>query len=123
MTHPSHDQDLHEDLHEELEIALDKPWTSGRGHPHVHNPASQRKLLNRLARIQGHVQGIRSMVEQNQPCSDVLLQLAAVQGALDKVARLILDEHMSQCITQAAKTGDIQVELEELKKALDRFLR
>jgi DNA-binding FrmR family transcriptional regulator len=111
-----------ESLQEELELALEKPWISGKGHPHVHDPQSQRKLLNRLARIQGHVNGIRFMIEQGQPCPDVLLQIAAVRGALDRVARLILDDHITQCIAHAAETGDIKVELDELKKALDRFI-
>jgi DNA-binding FrmR family transcriptional regulator len=109
-------------LQEDLDLALTSPQPSGKAHPHVHNPASQRKILNRLARIQGHVNGIRTMIEQDQPCPDVLLQIAAVRGALDRVARLILDEHISECIIHAAETGSIEVELEELKRALDRYI-
>lgn len=96
--------------------------TYTKAHPHVHNPEAQRKLINRLARVEGHVRGIRSMIEQQQPCPDVLLQIAAVRGALDRVARLILDDHITECIAHAAESGDIEVELEELRKALDRFI-
>lgn len=111
-------------LQEDLERALESPPLSGRGHPHhVHDPEFQRKLMNRLARIEGHVHGIRTMIHQNQPCPDVLLQIAAVRGAMDRVARLILDDHISHCISHAAETGDMEVELEELKRALDRFIR
>ncbi len=110
-------------LQEDLEMALETPVLSGRAHHHhVHDPDFQRKLLNRLARIEGHVHGIRSMIQQNEPCPDVLLQIAAVRGAMDRVARLILDDHISHCISHAAETGDIGVELEELKRALDRFI-
>jgi DNA-binding FrmR family transcriptional regulator len=52
----------------------------------------------------------------------VLVQIAAVRGALDRVARIILDEHLSECITRASEQGDIEAEVEELKAALDRFL-
>lgn len=91
-------------------------------HPHVHSEESLRRIVNRLSRIEGHIRGIKSMVQDSSPCPDVLLQIAAVRGALDRVARMILDEHLTECIARAAKEGDIEVEIQELKAALDRFL-
>ncbi|BAS55721.1 hypothetical protein NIES2135_49920 [Leptolyngbya boryana NIES-2135] len=91
-------------------------------HDHVHSEESIRKVVNRLSRIEGHVRGIKAMVESDRPCPDVLVQVAAVRGALDRVARLILDEHLSQCVARAAQEGNIEAEIEELKTALDRFL-
>jgi CsoR family transcriptional regulator, copper-sensing transcriptional repressor len=91
-------------------------------HPHIHSEASQRKIMNRLARIEGHIRGVKTMVQTDRPCPDVLVQIAAVRGALDRVARMILDEHLTQCIARAAKEGNIESEIEELKAALDRFL-
>lgn len=79
-------------------------------------------MVNRLSRIEGHIRGIKTMVQENRPCPDVLVQVAAVRGALDRVARLILDEHLTQCIARAAEEGSIEVEIKELKAALDRFL-
>ncbi|MEO1560944.1 MAG: metal-sensitive transcriptional regulator [Cyanobacteria bacterium J06632_19] len=91
-------------------------------HDHVHSEESLRKIVNRLSRIEGHIRGIKSMVQQNTPCPDVLLQIAAVRGAIDKVARIVLDEHLTECVARAAKDGNIDAEMEELKAALDRFL-
>lgn len=91
-------------------------------HPHVHSEESLRRIVNRLSRIEGHIRGIKTMVQQNSPCPDVLLQIAAVRGALDKVARIVLDEHLTECIARAAKEGDIDLEIKQLKAALDRFL-
>ncbi|MBD2612723.1 MAG: metal-sensing transcriptional repressor [Nostoc sp. GBBB01] len=91
-------------------------------HPHVHSEESLRRIVNRLSRIEGHIRGIKTMVQQNSPCPDVLLQIAAVRGALDRVARIVLDEHLSECIARAAKEGNMEVEIEQLKAALDRFL-
>jgi len=91
-------------------------------HDHVHSEESLRKIVNRLSRIEGHVRGIKTMVQQNTPCPDVLLQIAAVRGAIDKVARIVLDEHLTECVARAAKDGNIDAEMEELKAALDRFL-
>lgn len=91
-------------------------------HPHVHSEESLRRIVNRLSRIEGHIRGIKTMVQQNSPCPDVLLQIAAVRGALDKVARIVLDEHLTECIARASENGNIDVEIEQLKAALDRFL-
>lgn len=91
-------------------------------HPHVHSEESLKRLINRLSRIEGHIRGIKTMVQENSPCPDVLLQIAAVRGALDQVARLILDEHLSECIVRAAERGEIESEIQHLKAALDRFL-
>lgn len=91
-------------------------------HSHVHSEESLRSILNRLSRLEGHIRGIKTMVQESRPCPDVLVQIAAVRGALDRVARLILDEHLTECIARAAKEGNIEVEIKELKAALDRFL-
>ena len=92
------------------------------GHSHIHSEESTRRLVNRLSRIEGHIRGIKTMLQENRSCPDVLVQLAAVRGALDRVARIILDEHLTECIARAAKEGDIEAEIDELKAALDRFL-
>ncbi len=91
-------------------------------HRHVHDEESLRRIVNRLSRIEGHIRGIKTMVQESRPCPEVLVQVAAVRGALDRVARIILDEHLTQCIGRAAEEGNIEVEIEELKAALDRFL-
>jgi DNA-binding FrmR family transcriptional regulator len=94
----------------------------GHGHSHVHSEESLRLIVNRLSRIEGHIRGIKSMVQESRSCPDVLVQIAAVRGALDRVARIILDEHLTECIGRAAHRGNIETEIEELKAALDRFL-
>ncbi len=91
-------------------------------HVHVHSDESLRRIVNRLSRIEGHIRGIKTMVQESRPCPDVLVQIAAVKGAIDRVSRIILDEHLTECVARAAKEGNIEAEIEELKAALDRFL-
>ncbi|MCS6942519.1 MAG: metal-sensing transcriptional repressor [Geminocystis sp.] len=91
-------------------------------HRHIHSEELEKMLLNRLSRIEGHIRGIKAMIVEGRDCPEVLIQIAAVRGALDKVARIILDEHLSECITKAAKEGDIEERIKQLKGALDRFL-
>ncbi|NES94397.1 MAG: metal-sensing transcriptional repressor [Desertifilum sp. SIO1I2] len=112
--------DLEED--DDLEEAHTHRHERGTAHPHVHDEESLRRTINQLSRIEGHVRGIKGMIQDSCPCPDILIQLAAVRGAIDRVSRMILDEHLTQCIARAAQEGNIEVEIEELKAALDRFL-
>lgn len=96
--------------------------TARDDHGHIHDPESLQQIINRLARIEGHIRGIKTMVQESRSCPDVLVQIAAVRGALDRVARIILDDHLTQCISRAALAGNIDREMAELKAALDRFL-
>lgn len=90
---------------------------------HDHGPHTQtRAVLNRLARIQGHVRAVHGMVESGRPCADVLLQLAAVRSAVDRVARVVLEDHVENCLRQAVATGSPAEEWRSLKEALDRFI-
>lgn len=89
---------------------------------HVHSEASRKRIINRLSRIEGHLRGIKTMVQDDRACPNVLIQVAAVRGGLDGVARIILDEHLSECITRAVDEGNIEAEVEALKSALDRFI-
>lgn len=115
------DEDLlDDDTHHEHSDRTHRHGNSA--HPHVHSEESLRRIVNRLSRIEGHIRGIKTMVQQSSPCPEVLLQIAAVRGALDRVARIVLDEHLTECIARAAKEGDIEVEIKQLKAALDRFL-
>lgn len=91
-------------------------------HFHVHSEASLKQIINRLSRIEGHIRGIKTMVSESRPCPEVLIQIAAVKGAIDRVSRIILDEHLSECVARAATEGNIEAEMAQLKAALDRFL-
>ncbi len=93
-----------------------------KSHTHVHSEASLKQIINRLSRIEGHIRGVKTMVSESRPCPEVLIQLAAVRGAIDRVSRMILDEHLNECVARAAQEGNIEEELQELKAALDRFL-
>jgi len=106
----------------DLDLSHDRVREHGSAHTHVHSEESLRAIVNRLSRIEGHIRGIKTMVQENRDCPEVLTQIAAVRGALDRVARMILDEHLTECIARAAQVGNLEDEIEELKKALDRFL-
>ncbi len=90
---------------------------------HAHNPHTQtKKVVDQLARTAGHVTSIKRMVEEGRDCSDVLIQLAAVRSAIDRVSKLVLQDHLESCLHGAA-SGIAGEEWEQLKKALDTFIR
>ncbi len=82
-----------------------------------------RQIVNRLARIEGHVAAVRDMVAEGRPCPDVLTQLAAVRAALDQVSRLVLGDHLAHCVVEAAQRGNARRTLADLETALQRFIR
>jgi len=82
------------------------------------------KTLGRLRRIEGQVQGIQRMVEEDKYCVDILLQLAAVQGAVEQVQKLLLGQHLESCVVDAVRSGNVrdrQKKLDELLDVLARF--
>lgn len=83
----------------------------------------QKQIINRLARIEGHVRAIKEMVKTDRDCSDVLLQIAAVRKALDNSAKVILKDHLEHCIIDAVKNGREKESLEQLQAALNHFIR
>ncbi len=87
--------------------------------PHKHSKA----IANQLARTAGHVSSIKRMVEEGRPCPDVLIQLAAVRSAIDRAARLVLEDHIESCLRGAAGNGQADDEWARLKIALDSFIR
>jgi DNA-binding FrmR family transcriptional regulator len=82
------------------------------------------KALGRLRRIEGQVQGIQRMVEEDKYCVDILLQLAAVQGAVEQVQKLVLGQHIETCVSDAMRSGnprDRQKKVGELLEVFTRF--
>ncbi len=82
------------------------------------------KALGRLRRIEGQVQGLQRMIAGGAYCVDVLLQIAAVQGALEQVHKLLLGRHIESCVADALRSGgkgERQRKIEELLEVFARF--
>lgn len=91
-------------------------------HGHTHSHAHTKAVLNRLSRAIGHMESIRRMVENGRDCSEVLIQLSAVKSAINNTGKIILQDHIEHCIVDAIESGDHEA-LEELNKAIDRFMK
>ncbi len=76
------------------------------------------QTLKRLARIEGQVRGVSSMIESNRYCIDVLQQLRAIQSALTKVEDAVLKDHAATCVERAIVAGNP----EEQRKKFDELI-
>ncbi len=77
------------------------------------NEQAQRELLSRLKSIEGHIRGVQKMVEEDRYCIDIIKQTKAIQGAIDRVNSVILDNHLQTCVTTAIR-GDEPAERERV---------
>lgn len=88
------------------------------------NEQAKTKARGRLRRIEGQVQGLQRMLDNDAYCVDILLQISAVQGALEQVQKLLLGRHIESCVTDALRSGsrgDRQQKLDELLDVFSRF--
>jgi DNA-binding FrmR family transcriptional regulator len=75
-------------------------------------------VLNRLKTARGHLDGIIRMVEDDAYCPDVMKQLSAVQGSLERASRLVLRNHLETCVAAAMQAGRTEEIVDELMEAL-----
>ena len=90
-------------------------------HSHTHAHMETKAVLNRMSKIIGHMESIKTMVENGRDCREVLIQLAAVKSAIAGVSRVIIKDHIDHCIVEAVRENDME-SIEELKIAIDKFL-
>mgnify|MGYP001028794517 CR=1 FL=1 len=83
-------------------------------------PEEYRALVNRLSRIEGQVRGIRAMVEKDVYCTDILVQVAAVNAALNGFSKELLGQHVRTCVADDLRNGSSE-KLDELLTLLNQL--
>lgn len=84
------------------------------------------EALRRLRRIEGQVKGLERMVEEGRYCVEILDQVAAIQGALDQVGRVVIRRHLESCVQDAFRSGsrtEKAKKITELMTVVSRFGR
>jgi len=71
-------------------------------------------VLKRLSFIEGHLAGIRRMIEEDKYCPEVLKQTFAVRRAIEKMEALMLDGHLHHCVVQGIRDGRAEQVVSEL---------
>ena len=81
-----------------------------------------KSIDNRLAAIEGHVRAVRQMMAEDKSCEDILLQISAIEGSLNKLGKIILKEHLNLWRQRGhRKTGDTDI-LDRFNTVLDKYL-
>lgn len=90
-------------------------------HGHHHDPAERKRRVNRLSRMIGHLEYVKRMINNDEDCSSVLMQILAIRSALNGLTKEIINEHMSHCVTRAIESGDTEA-VEKFKQVIQRYL-
>ena len=84
---------------------------------------SEKKLMTRIARIEGQVRGIARMVEEDRYCIDILNQVQAIKAALKRVEEEILKGHAAHCVAHAIKSGNATDQTAKFNELVELFSR
>ena len=79
-------------------------------------------LLNRLSRIEGQVRGIKKMVEGDAYCTDILIQVSAVNAALNSFNKVLLANHIRSCVAKDIREGKDET-IDELVDTLQKLMK
>ena len=82
----------------------------------------RKKLVNRLNRIEGQVRGIRGMIEKDAYCTDVLVQVAAANAALNAFTKELLASHIKTCVAEDIRAGKDET-IDELVNTLQKLMK
>jgi CsoR family transcriptional regulator, copper-sensing transcriptional repressor len=81
--------------------------------------AQKADVLKRLAYIEGHIKGVRRMVDDDQYCVDILKQTYAVKRAIDKLEAVLMEGHLNGCVRDGFKDGRDEAMIGELNELFE----
>ena len=81
-----------------------------------------KNLLHRLNRIEGQIRGIKNMVEKDAYCTDILVQVAAANAALNSFSKVLLANHMRTCVVDDIRAGKDET-IDELVATIQKLMR
>ena len=83
--------------------------------------STKKQILNRISYLSGHLEGIKKMIKDDKYCIDVIKQNEAVMAAIKKVNRIILENHLNTCVTEAIKGKNEKERKKKIKELLEIF--
>ena len=85
---------------------------------HPMQPDKKTSAINRLKTVRGHLDAVIAMVEEERYCPEIMKQVSALQGSLDKVNRVLLEGHLETCVLHAVSEGRTAEIVDELMETL-----
>ena len=90
--------------------------------PYNRTEIDSKDMLNRLSRIEGQVRGVRAMVEEERYCTDIVIQISAIQSALNSFNKVLLEKHIKSCVMEDIKIGN-EESIEELCRLIFKMMK
>jgi DNA-binding FrmR family transcriptional regulator len=81
------------------------------------------KICQRLNRVEGQLGGIRKMLESDEPCDEIIIQLNSAKAALQRIGQIVLEDHLEHCVVDALREGDREPELDSMKRAISQYTK
>ncbi|MGI6065429.1 MAG: metal-sensitive transcriptional regulator [Bacillota bacterium] len=81
----------------------------------------QENIIQRLKKIEGQVKGIQRMIEDGKRCTDILVQIAAIRAAINKVGVIVFENHTRECLKTAIKENKEDETIEKLIHIMAKF--
>ena len=88
----------------------------------IRDEKEYKNLINRLNRIEGQVRGVKKMLENNAYCPEILIQVSAINSALNSFNKELLSSHIKTCVSNDIKSGNDQI-IDELINTLGKLLK
>ena len=88
----------------------------------LRSPEEHKSLINRLNRIEGQVRGVKRMIEEDAYCTDILIQVSAINAALNSFNKVLLAEHIRTCVAEDIKAGKDET-IDELVVTLQKLMK
>jgi len=83
----------------------------------------RKKIQTRLKKIEGQVRGVQKMIDNESSCSEVLIQIAAIKSAVNKVGTIIFEKHAQKCLKNSFEGYEETESVEELMDILSKFIK
>ena len=98
-----------------------KQWCACRHKETERTDDLQHDLTKRLNRAIGQLNGVKDMIADNRYCGDVLVQLAAAESAVHRIAEIVLQDHMETCVVEQVRAGNVEV-VDEAMRLIKKFM-
>ena len=86
----------------------------------IRNEDDKKKLIIRINKIIGQMEGVKKMIESDRYCEDILIQLAAIEKSTKSVATIVFENHMHTCVVEGIKEGNLD-KVDEIVELFRRF--
>ncbi|MEE3421032.1 MAG: metal-sensing transcriptional repressor [Lachnospiraceae bacterium] len=104
------------------ESSAEEKETCGCKKHKFRNPEEKRCLMNRLKRIEGQIRGIERMVDEDTYCPDILIQVSAVNSALNSFNKELLGQHIKSCVVDDIRAGNDET-IDELVRVIQKIMK